>query len=118
MKIGDIRQKWGLVGCALSLYSCLFWLFWLFNAPVDLSGYSPGAERFILPGVMIALGVSAAWASIRLKPIHLLVFSLIPFFSVGLYFLGGNSLPHSLLAISYLALIVISLAKIFHKGGL
>jgi hypothetical protein len=93
-------------GLVISLYAFVFWGIYLFNPPIDRSGYSPGSEKFILPVIMIAASWLTAWASICAKPKLLMIFSFFSFFPVGFYFIGGNSLLSASIGISYIGLFI------------
>ena len=93
-------------GFLLSLYAFFFWGLYLFNPPSDMSGYSPGLEKFILPVLMITASLLTTWASIRAKPKLLMIFSFLSFFPVGFYFIGGNSLLSVSISVSYICLFI------------
>ena len=105
-------------GFLVSLYTLLFWLIYLqkFNARIDESGYERGAERFLLPILMIIAGLLTSWASIKAKPKLLFICAVLSFFSIGYYFIKSNSLFFMSLGIAYISLIIISVALFATQG--
>lgn len=90
----------------VSAFTILFWLLFMYmwSYPNETNEWS------VFPMVMVIISIATCWVSVKVKPALLFAISFISFFLVGYYLLGGNSLFYMSIGVSYLVLMLLSIA--------
>jgi len=96
-----------------SLHGTLFWLWFLWRRP----GYDAddGASAVLLSAAMITLSVMIVTTAAKVAKKWVLCLSIVAFFPVGYYFIGGNSWWYSSVGFSYLVIMAASSAWLYHR---
>lgn len=89
-----------------SLYGTFFWLWFLLQRPGHDADNMVNAV--FLAVTLIALSVIMITATAKAAPKWVLVTSIVAFFPVGYYFIGGNSWWYSSVGCAYLVIIAAS----------